>query len=659
MRLLLVTVSLAFLAGVLAAQQAPDTVTLAPVVVTATRLPTAPDAVPATVTVLRGTDLEEQGLHALLDALRMVPAAAVVQTGSFGGQTSLFLRGGESDYVKVLIDGVPVNQPGGAFDFSSLTTDNVDRVEIVRGPASVLYGSDAVTGVVQIFTRRGAGGSGAGQAVATVRGGTYGTWIWDASASGGRPEASYSFSVSRFTSDGIYAFNNQNRNTVFSGLARIAPDARTDAILSIHYDDNAFHFPTDGAGNPVDHNQFSYGSGPTVGVDVGHYLTPRLEARLLLALNQTDAGFDNRPDSVADTLGFYFQNLDHTSRASADLRANLRLGGATVLTGGTAVELESQRGLDNTGGQVDVRRRNAGYYIQAVTDLDQRLSLTVGARVDDNERFGTYTTVRLGAVYRLPGSTRLRVSAGNGFREPSFFENYASGFAVGNPDLKPEHSRSGEIGIEQGFAAGRVTAAVTVFDQRFLDMIDYNPGVAAGTPNYYNVAAATANGLEAGLQFTPAGPLSMAASYTYLHTDVTNPGFDPSSGALLAAGQPLTRRPAHAGRLDAGYRIADRGTATLAVTYVGDRVDQDFSTFPFPRVTLPPYTRVDAAVQLAVLPPRRGVGGGGGGGGGSVPGLTILGRVQNLLNHAYQEVKNFPAPGRTVFVGGELRFGTR
>src|SRR5207247_529272 len=105
----------------------------------------------------------------------------------------------------------------------------------------------------------------------------------------------------------------------------------------------------------------------------------------------------------------------------------------------------------------------------------------VGARVDDNERFGTYTTVRLGAVYRLPGSARLRVSAGNGFREPSFFENYASGFAVGNPDLKPEHSRSGEIGIEQGFAAGRVAAAGTVFDQRFLEMLDYNSAGGAGT----------------------------------------------------------------------------------------------------------------------------------------------------------------------------------
>jgi vitamin B12 transporter len=145
----------------------------------------------------------------------------------------------------------------------------------------------------------------------------------------------------------------------------------------------------------------------------------------------------------------------------------------------------------------------------------------------------------------------------------------------------------------------------------------------------------------------PEGPVSVSAGYTYLHTDVTNPGFDPSSGALLAAGQPLTRRPTHAARLDAGYRIADRGAATLALTYVGDRFDQDFSTFPFPRVTLPPYTRVDAAVRLDVRRPR-----------GDVPGVAISGRVENLLDHAYEEVKNFPARRRTILVGGELRFGT-
>src|SRR5207245_597381 len=230
----------------LAAQQSRDTIVLDPVVVTATRIPTAASAVPAAVTVISGAELRAQGIHTVFEALADVPGAAVFQTGSFGGQTSLFLRGGQSNYVKVLVDGVPVNQPGGAFDFANLTTDNIERIEVVRGPASVLYGSDAVTGVVQIFTRQG---NGAPRADASVRGGTYGTLVWNAEMSGSTAAAGYSFSVSRFPDNGIYAFDNEYRNTVFSGLVHVAPDDRTDATLTLRYDDNGYHFPTNGAGD--------------------------------------------------------------------------------------------------------------------------------------------------------------------------------------------------------------------------------------------------------------------------------------------------------------------------------------------------------------------------------------------------------------------------
>src|SRR5206468_8359662 len=154
-----------------AAQDAQDTTRLKELVVTATRTPTPPDAVVSSITTISGDDLRARGLHFVQDALREVPGAAVVQVGSFGGVSSLFLRGGESDYVKVLVDGVPVNQSGGAFDWANLTLDNVDRIEVLRGPASVLYGSDAVTGVVQIFTRRGSASS---NAFAAVEAGTYG-----------------------------------------------------------------------------------------------------------------------------------------------------------------------------------------------------------------------------------------------------------------------------------------------------------------------------------------------------------------------------------------------------------------------------------------------------------------------------------------------------
>src|SRR5213592_1212425 len=157
----------------LALQQPQDTVVLKPVVVTATRVPVAADLVASAVTVLRGADLVARGVRTVADALETVPGATIVETGSFGGQTSLFMRGGESDYVKVLLDGVPLNQAGGGIDLANITTDNVDRIEIVRGPASVLYGSDAMTGVVQIFTKTGAASR--TRLGAELRGGTYGT----------------------------------------------------------------------------------------------------------------------------------------------------------------------------------------------------------------------------------------------------------------------------------------------------------------------------------------------------------------------------------------------------------------------------------------------------------------------------------------------------
>ena len=179
-------------------------------------------------------------------------------------------------------------------------------------------------------------------------------------------------------------------------------------------------------------------------------------------------------------------------------------------------------------------------------------------------------------------------------------------------------------------------------------MIDYDPGAAAGAPNYANVAAASANGMELGVRVAPVAAVSLAASYTYLHTDVTNPGFDPSSGAALAAGQPLLRRPEHSARLDARYRAAARGTVSLGVTYVGKRVDQDFATFPFPRVELPDYTRVDLAGQLAVIPA---------GGRGQGARVALSARVENLFDHRYEEARHFPARGRTILVGAEVAFG--
>ncbi len=625
----------------LAGQEPTDTVVLNPVVVTATRIPTPADGVPVAVTVIRGTELRERGILTIAEALRGVPAASVVTTNSYGSQTSLFLRGGQSNYVKVLIDGVPQNVPGGAYDFANLTTDNIERIEVVRGPASVLYGSDAVSGVVQIFTRDGGGPT---HASVGARGGTYGSGALDATLSGGDGRASYALSVSRFSSDGLDSINNQFRNDVFSARARLQPDRATDAALTVRYGDALYHFPRDYRGVVVSNNQHQLERGPSVGLDLGHVFSDRVDGRLTAVWHRANYLYAIGKNDSADTTTFPYASSDWITRLGLDARGNVRLLARDALTLGTALEREAMAGTTLDGSR---SRTNGAIYLQAVSSPARPVHMTIGARLEDNERFGTYVTYRAGASARLAGGVRALASVGTGFKEPSFFENYATGFVRGNPDLRPEHSRSWEAGLEYR-TPGHVVLRGTYFGQRFVDMIDYNATPAAGEPNYSNVAGASADGVELGAQLMPDPRFTVSASYTYLSATVTRSGFDSSSGALLAAGQPLVRRPKHSAWLDFTYAAVHRGTVSLAVAYVGERQDRDFSSPSSPRVPLPSYVRLDCAAELDVVVPR-----------GGTPGFAISGRVENLLDHSYEEVKNFPARRRAIFVGGELRFGGR
>src|SRR5438094_7430165 len=323
------------LAPALGGQEPTDTVMLTPVVVTATRLPTPADAVPAAVTGLTREALRSQGIRTVAEALPTVPAAHVVVTDAYGSQTSLFLRGGNSNYVKVLIDGVPQNAPGGAYDFANLTTDNIERTGVVRGPPSVLYGSDAVAGVVQIFTRDGGG---AAHGSLAARGGTYGSGALDATLSGGDGRASYALSVSRFSSDGLDSVNNQFQNEVFSARARYQPDGRSDVALSIRYGDALYHFPRDYRGVVVSNNQHQLERGPSVGLDLGHAFSDRVESRLTAAWHRANYQYAIGKNGPADTMTFPYASSDWITRVGVDARANVRLPARDVLTVGTALE---------------------------------------------------------------------------------------------------------------------------------------------------------------------------------------------------------------------------------------------------------------------------------------------------------------------------------
>ncbi|MEA2723091.1 MAG: vitamin transporter [Gemmatimonadales bacterium] len=634
-------------------QEAQDTTRLAEIVVTPTRLPTPPDAVVASVTVITGDDLRARGVRFVQDALREVPGAVVVQGGSFGAVTSMFLRGGESDYVKVLVDGVPVNQSGGAFNWANVTTDNVDRIEVLRGPGSVLYGSDAVSGVVQIFTRRGEGGfavEGGAEA------GTFGTVNGRAGVLGGTSRITYSADASRFATDGTYRFNNDYGNTALSGSVRGLPDARTDASLTAHYTDSRFHFPTDFAGVLSDRNQVSAEEMLTIAADVGRRLGSRYDVRFTAGGNRTVGEFDDRPDNAADTLGFGFASRrdSRAQRGNLDARINGTLSPELTVTGGVQVERETERQsgetTSNFGGiattpdtPFDRGRTTLGYYAQGVLDLTAGLALNLNARVDDNSAFGTFFTYRAGAVYRLPSGTRIRASLGRSFKAPTFCEQFCDApFVVGDSTLRPERSTSWEAGIEQALGDSRVSVWATYFDQRFRDMIVYDGSGAPGEPTYFNGAAAKSRGLETGLT-TSVGSIRVSASYTYLMAEATDDGGLPS--ATFAAGERLIRRPRHSAELSARGRVLDRVSLGGSLIYVGSREDVDFNLFPAERVELPGYATVDLATEVELIQSRPGR-----------PGISGVLRAENLFNQSYDQVVGFAGRPRGVFGGAKVRF---
>lgn len=648
--------------------QPKDTVRLAEIVVTPTRVPTPRASVAAAVTVLDGERLRERGITSVADALRDVVGATVVQPGSFGSLASLFLRGGESDYTSVLVDGVPLNDPGGAVNLADLTTDSVERIEIVRGPASVLYGSDAVSGVVQIFTRRGRGPTRVETAVEVGRfdaltpggappvpsGRTRSAQRWRADVEGGSEAVGYSFSVSRTGSTGLYgtpAFDNSYHNTVASGMLRAAPDARTDVGLVVRYSDHVFHYPTDGAGRLVDANQFDQGTSAAVSLEVGRFLLPGLEARLMLGDHATDGGIEDASDDPADTVGFYaYTSLATVERRRAEARANW-YGTHYVLTLGTLVErqveqsiAESKSSFGNATDRLDVRRLNRAGYLQLQADPAAVWSVNGGVRWDGSGTFGEFVTYRGGVVYRPAAGLRLRAVAGTGFKEPTFYQNFATGLVRGNPSLRPEHSTSWEVGLEQSLPAGGVRLAATYFSQRFRDVIDFTfAPPSPQDPNYFNIAGAEARGVELEARAAPIERLQFEAHYTRLLTRVSEGGFDSGPGALLVRDSLLLRRPPHTVAGEARYLRFPRARLALDMRYVGRRADLDYTGYPPMRVTLAGYTTVGVSAEGDVLPTADRQ-------------VTLTLRVENLLDAAYQEAANFPARRRTVWLGARARF---
>lgn len=649
---------LSLCAAPLVAQRSPDTARVAPVVVTATRAPLTQGALPVAVTIITGEELRLRGITTVGDALVGVASAYVAQSGSQGATTSLFLRGGESKYVKVLVDGVPTNEPGGAYDFASLTTDNVERIEIVRGPASVIHGADAVTGVVHVMTRRGTGRSRAeidvrmGVAprdrIATGRApGSLQTFDGIGSTSGALASGSYSLSLARHASSGLYDINNEYRNNVLSARVLLTPAAGTDVRIALRYSDYRFNYPTDGGGTPRDTNAFRVEDRTVIGVEMERAFRPALRAVLSLNSSVNDGSTDDEMDGPA---GSSFVSQDKTRRRGAELRIQTLPFSSATVSAGLQIEQQDQRSQFQSESpfgpftdRFSAARRNAGAYVETTLTSSDQLTATVGARVDDNQQFGTFGTGRVGLSWRPLAVTRLRATVGNAFREPSFFENFATGFVTGNPGLRPERTMSMDAGVEHDLFAGRGQVALTGFAQRFRDMIDYTGSAASCGFSYCNVAEATANGIEGELTARLTQSLRAAIAATLLETRVVEPGFDSSSGGLYRRGESLIRRPEQKWTADVSYQGAGRLSGSVRFLHVGERPDRDFTGFPATPVTLPAFQRIDLGGEylLHSAGDRR---------------SAVTFRVENTANARYQNIYNFLAPRRTVSGGMRVRF---
>lgn len=630
------------------AQEPGDTIPLERLIVTATRVPLPADAVPASVTVIDGSELRARGVRFLADALRTTAGTAIAQTGSHGGITSLYMRGGESDYVQVLIDGVPANQPGGAFDFAHLRIEDVERVEIVRGPVSVLYGSAAVTGVIHVITRRGATGtrvsgslSGGGSGrVGSEAEGMSRTLAFDAGVSGRASGVQYAASVGHFDTGGIYAFNNDYDNTNASAHVGFGSE-RSSVQLNGRLTDNEYHFPTDGAGRLVDRNQFSSGRTFTGGATATHAFRPSVRGTLEAALLDGESRSIDDPDSPGDTTGFYAANSFGTvQRRSLDARLDVRALADAVISLGAAVERQdgstAMLTLSDFGpfaDTADYTRSTRSAYAQVVATPSRMLTITGGTRLDDGSRFGSFVTWRAGASLR-PGMWVLRAAAGTGFKEPTFYENFAQGFVIGNPTLDPERSLSAELGVERAIGT-HLRVGATAYTQEFRDLIQYTfAPTRPGESNYFNLGRARARGIETTAALSIGTAWQLDAAWDWLDTEVLESGDE--GDLTFVEGSRLLRRPAH--RLSAALTWqSDVADAAVTITHVGERDDLDFSdpaAFSGKRVVLDGYTLLNASVEVPIAR--------------TISGLV---RIENALGAEYAEVVGFPARGRAVLLG--------
>jgi vitamin B12 transporter len=619
-----------------AQESSPPSSILPPLIISATRLPTPSEEVATSVTVITDGEIAQRQDRSLADALRDVPGLGLVQAGGPGGLAQAFIRGANANHTKVLIDGMPVNNPGGlngGFDFGPVLAADIERIEVLRGPQSGLYGSDAIGGVVNIITRKG---SGPLRVTGSVEGGSFETLNQQASASGSLSRVNYALTAAHANVGAVPAtplnllppgrgrIDDTFENSTFStklgadlteNLGVTVTARYADARLGVTTDDFSVFPSVPQAGQSrSESRQFV-----TRGEGRAAFLDGALEQRLGI-------GYVDYRDRFAD-----FDSVAGRPREPIYTRSDRTrldwLSTAYVAADHTVlVGLEREREALRDSPISASNTNNAGF-AELQSGFFDRLFTSATVRGDGNERFGTVATWRIAPAFLVPESgTKLKGSVGTGFKAPTLnqlFVDFAPFNFFANPNLKPERSFGWDAGFEQEAAEKRLAFGATYFHNDFEDLITTN----ASATSFENRPNATSYGVETFAAYRPAAPLSFRADYTFTvaQDDTT--------------GEQLLRRPRHKASLTSAWRPTEGSSLSATVLYVGARVDgnRDFS---IQRLKASGYTLLNVAGSIELA-----------------DGLAAFGRIENALDRRYEDPTGFQRPGLGIYVGLKVAFG--
>src|SRR5713101_4751411 len=590
-----------------------------PVIVSATRFDIPLDQSPASVSVITSEDIQRKQIERVSDALREVPGLSVVQTGTAGQLTSVFMRGLPSQDMQVLLNGIPINQGlAGQFDFANLMTDDIDRIEIVRGPQSTLYGPRALAGVIQIFTKQG---NGMPTAEVSAEGGSYDTFREALESNGKIDKFDYSIGASRLDTDNARP-NNQYRNS--SGIANIgwSPNDQLHIgslftySLSDTGDPNTIFNP-----KPIDNLLTERW---LIGPHVDWKATDWWEHKFIFSYDHERQLNDPNQDGFVGPTRALFE------RTQVDYQNDLRPTSWLTLTSGffySRVDAGQQRPFVSQafGPQptfISDHTQEVAGFLQATVDIDNFI-FVAGGRLDNFNQFGDVWTYRFAGSYKIDKTnTTLHSSVATGFSPPSSQDKiFGNNFA-----LQPEKDFGWDIGFEQRLWENRVTVGATYFHNDLSNVIWFN-----GQFQTLNLGAAETQGLETEWRVQPSADLIFTASYTYLDAEKTS-----SADISQPQGARLPRRPRNEVYVSGSYLWWKKLRTSVEAKFVNAREELNFGG---PNFDIEDYSFLNVAAEYEINSH-----------------MSIFGRIDNLTGEHYSEVFGFPALGTAAYVGMKLRF---